>query len=804
MDFDPGVLKQLIEAFKFELDENLQMVSEKILFLETSDKSSEESSNAINDLFRAFHTIKGSSHAVGLLNIANLAHNLEDLYSKVKKEPSLINSELIDVTLDVTSEMKKAFSYFLKNNADEYELSDIIEKTNQIINKMSEGSSDEVVLDQSDTKENKQKVDTKDKKAGKRKIKIYKSSKSYDSSNKDETHGLAKKEVLNDPDKKELSKKNQKKSLHLETSEQLKVSYNKIMNISALGDELKNIMIELNDDFLNYEYELQNKYLEIKKNIYFFDEIIKDLPEIKHEFSKTANQIEHLFSDISDFSNEVRENSSRLNLTLDVLRDNFQELSLVSISLLINTLHVIVRDLSKKFNKVIKLNVIGDDIKIDRNVLDKIKDPLIHIIRNAIDHGIESPKQRLKLGKPEVGHIIINIGCRSGRGIITIEDDGAGIKIDDIKKNAVDKKIVTEEEIENMSDSELLQLIFKPGYSSKIEVTQISGRGVGLDIVENNISSIKGKFDLQTQENMGTKFILDLPLSLATENGIIIKANKQKFVIPALAIRKIIEINQSELKTLESEKVIIMNGKPVPIYEINSLLNLNNKSMFASDRIIVLIISIANEPEIGLIVDEVVNQREVIVKRLSEPLNSINCISGIATIGKEGLLVVLNTAEIVRMAISGPQEINLYKNLFIENEKYQTSTLISKNVSNNPEILVVDDSITTRTLLTNALKTKKYEVTTSNNGKEAWNLLQNKKFDLIITDIMMPEMDGFELTNKIKSSNEHCKTPVIIVTSLAKEDDRKKGIEVGADAYLVKRHFENKELIDIVSDLLVT
>lgn len=790
MDFDQGILQQLIEAFKFELDENLQMVSEKILFLETNDKSSEESSLAINDLFRAFHTIKGSGHAVGLLNIANLAHSLEDLYSKIKKDPYLINSDIIDLTLDVASEMQKAFSYYLKNNIDEYELNNILEKTNSIIDSIST-ESDSFIHDDSNF------INEDLNKSTKRKIKIYKSD---DGFNKFKNLDKEK------SDKKKAHKKNTKKSLFLESSEQLKIPYNKIMNVSALGDELKNIMIELTDDFFSYEYRIQNKYIDLKKDINYFTGLLKNHPDIRQEFLKTSNHIDHFFNEISDFADDVRENSSRLNLTLDVLRDNFQELSLVSISLLINTLHIIVRDLAKKFNKVIKLSVIGDDIKIDRNVLEKIKDPLIHIIRNAIDHGIESPDKRQKLGKPEVGHIIINIGYHSGRGVITVEDDGSGIKNQDIKKNAIDKKIVSEDELDDMTDDEILKLIFKPGYSSKTEVTEISGRGVGLDIVANNITLIKGKFDINTKENMGTKFILDLPLSLATENGIIIKASEQKFVVPALAIKKIVEINKHELKSLESEKVIIINNKAIPVYEINKLLQINN-SLNYNESIIILIISVANEPEIGLIVDDVINQREVIVKRLSEPLNSISCISGIATIGKEGLLVVLNAAEIVKLAISSPQEISLNQNNFSSNK-------INKNIdyaiddsliaSNKSRILVVDDSITTRTLLTNALKIKDYDVDTSNNGKEAWELLQTKKFDLVITDIMMPIMDGFELTYKIKSSKDLSGIPVIIVTSLAKDDDRKKGIEVGADAYLVKKHFQNSELIELVSKLLIT
>jgi two-component system chemotaxis sensor kinase CheA len=504
---------------------------------------------------------------------------------------------------------------------------------------------------------------------------------------------------------------------------------------------------------------------------------------------------------IDEFMNQLIKSSSHMNLSFqknilneynvlfDTLQDEIRFLRLVPFSNLLCNMPRFVRDLSHELNKNIEIKILGDEVKLDKLILEIIKDPIIHIIRNAIDHGIESPSVRESLGKPSAGLITISIHEEGSKINISISDDGGGINIENLKNTALRKNLYTKHDLSKMSDDDILNIVFSAGFSTKDIITDVSGRGVGLDIVKTNLAKVNGSISIITHEGKGTVFNICIPLTLSSERGLIIKICEQMFALPIQFIERVLTVSSKEIMEVEGAPVVLIDKHAIPLYSLAAILGMNQDTQIMSDNLPIVLLKKENR-SIALFVDNIISEKEIVIKPLNKPTSNVPCVSGGTLVGNNNVILVLDAVSIID---------RVYLNKNIKHIELGTRNVEIQTI---PHILVVDDSITTRILEKNILESNSYKVSIAVNGQEAWDLLQTNSYSLLITDVSMPLMDGFELTERVKNDKTLQTMPVIIVTSLNSEDEKKRGIDVGADAYIVKNEFESGHLLQIVEQLV--
>ena len=454
----------------------------------------------------------------------------------------------------------------------------------------------------------------------------------------------------------------------------------------------------------------------------------------------------------------------------------------------------IARDLGKDFGKQIDISIKGAETEIDRRILEELKNPLIHLIRNCIDHGIEKPEIRLKNGKSATGLLEIIILQESGRKVeVVIQDDGIGINRERLKESALKNSIVTREALALMNDKELLSLIFRSGISTSPMITDLSGRGLGMAIVAGKVDGLGGSITVDSVAGKGTKFVISLPLTLSTFRGIVVKVCNQSFVVPTTAVERAIRINTKEIKYVESKPFLSYNGTNIALVNLADVLQVSGQrnKQTAVNQLSVVIISLGYR-KIGCAIDEVLGEQEGIVKDLGPQLVHVRNIAGATVLGNGQVIPILNIPDLIDSAIN----VQSTTNTFEQDNGNEESSQVQQR------ILIAEDSITSRALLRNILESSGYFVKTAIDGLEAFQILQSDQFDLVVSDVEMPGMNGFELTAKIKSDSRYGQIPVILVTSLSSDFDKQRGLEAGANAYIVKSNFEQSNLVETIQRLI--
>lgn len=463
-------------------------------------------------------------------------------------------------------------------------------------------------------------------------------------------------------------------------------------------------------------------------------------------------------------------------------------------STLLEIVPKIVRDLSKTYEKEINLSIHGGEIEIDRRILEEIKDPLIHLIRNCIDHGIETPQVRKQSGKSPSGSLSIAIRQSSGREVeLLIRDDGAGVDPARVIQSAVKMGITTADAAARMSEKEVSALIFRSGVSTSPFITDISGRGLGMAIVAEKTSKLGGSISVDSVPGMGTTFIITLPVTLSTFRGIIVRISEQLFIIPTTAVERAVRIQPDKIKTAGSKQIITHNNDSFALVRLGDVLGMPSRKL-KNDQIVTIpaLILVLAQKRIAFMVDEVIGEQEGIVKNLGPQLIHVRNIAGATILGNGRVIPILNPRELMESAA-----LVSSSGIATDSEgEMETASVQSKY------ILVAEDSITLRSLLRNIIESFGYQVKTAVDGMEAFQFLKNETFDLVVSDVEMPGLNGFDLTTKIRSDKLLADTPVILVTALDSASDRQRGMESGANAYIVKGSFEQSNLIEMIRRLI--
>lgn len=516
---------------------------------------------------------------------------------------------------------------------------------------------------------------------------------------------------------------------------------------------------------------------------FFIKQFLNVLNDNNKKFSETI-------SNISNLSRTIQEDNLKTNLIVDDLEHMVKNIRVLPFATVFHIFGRMVRDIAQEKNKKIELEIIGSDTTTDKKIIEEIKSPLIHIIRNAISHGIETPEERLKLGKNPTGRISLRARALESKVIIEIEDDGSGINLEKIKAKALQKGYLTEEEINSMNNEQITNLIFLPGFSTGEEVTNISGRGIGLDVVQTKIAQLNGKVRIISEVNKGCLVQIELPTNMSTVKAFLVRASSQTFAVPMNFINTVVWIKSDDIFSSKDGKTIIFNDKNIPLYHLSDILSLPPKPLQVQQRATVLIIEGDNNI-IGLAVDKLDGDQEILHKKLAAPLYKLRNISGVTTLASGEVCLILNIKNILKTLGA-----NLVNKIPMQQDSLQLAERSMK-------VLIVDDSITTRTMEQNILSRANYKTQTVSNPEEAFENLKTQSFDLIITDVEMPVMDGFEFLEKLKSDEMYADIPVIMVSSLASEENKKRAKDLGAVDYIVKSQFEQDEFLNAIQAALL-
>ncbi len=754
-------LARLLETFRVEAEEHVKTIADGLLALE-SNAPELNRSDTIETIYREAHSLKGAARAVNHTIIQEICQSLEDVLSALKDNKLPAEGAFFDEVHAAVN----LISACITKGAEAPQ-----ESTTSQIAEMTE------------------------------RLKALKAGKNLPHPQVETKEPQPAKEA----EVKEEEKASAQLHSPVEKAKTIRVSSTKLDQLLQEVEEMLIVKLAVgkrHQDLLGLENgfkELAKRSQELEETIRFFRQKIttaSDKNEVKHlktllEFFDSQNDFipnfqHHITASLANASQDARITVSMV----DNLLEDTKKLLLQPFSTIFESFPRMIREISHSVGKETVFSSSGGDIEVDRRILEEIKDPLIHLLRNGIDHGIESSQEREQAGKAKEGRISVSAMQVSSNSVeITVQDDGKGILASQIRDAAI-KHGANPNEVQAMNDQEALRLVFLSGVSTSPIITELSGRGLGMGIVSEKVEKLGGQIHIETVIGKGSTFKIILPISLGTFRGIQVQVGKHNFFLPTHSVKRVLRMNIGEIKTVEGTATIPFEHKTLSYAYLGNILHLDS-SFKPADKIFVAVLK-TGEVSVAIGVDRIVNEQEVFIKSLGRLLVKVNNLAG-ATILEEGKVIpVLDPFDLVKSVI---QIGSIGQTQATAAKKSDAKERIIK-------ILLAEDSLTARMLLKNILLSAGYQVKTAVDGAEAFAILKTEPVDLLITDVEMPRMDGFELTQKIRAIDKLKEMPIIICTSRGSREDREHGIEVGANAYIDKSSFAQNTLLDIIKKLL--
>lgn len=762
-------MRKLLLTFKSEAEEHLKAISNGLLALEKK-PSSEEHQRLLETIFREAHSLKGASRAVNLDEIQDLCQTIEHIFAAWKKHDiaeSVILFDTLHQALDMMSQIIGAPTKEARQSLASQVL-DLTQKLLLLLNPASVSTTasapSQAPLPKENSPSDKEIHNTVD-----RKITDKQDTVAPFGGEKTVRVSISKLDHL-------LQEVEEMLNLKLSTNQQA----SSLKDLQMLLDKWKKNASKLGVSSETFQKAIEQNNLSAisqysKKLINYFNSeavFIKSIQEDINQAAKLADQ-------------EVRFVSSMVD---NLLEDTKQAL-MQPFSTIFESFPRMVRDLSHSLEKKVTLECFGEDIEVDKRLLEELKDPLIHLIRNSIDHGIETPDQRKAKSKPPEGKITIHISQISGNKIeLIFSDDGRGINMNKIKECGIKKGILTSAEASQIDEKELLKLLVQSEISTKEIVTELSGRGLGLSIIQEKIEKLHGHLSIENHEGAGVTFKMILPTTLATFRGVHVEVSGRQFMLPTHHVLRVVKAKRTEIKHIENKHVIAIDDRILPLVHLGNLLNIpasvENRDQEEVLTLTLMIVK-ASEKMIALEVDKVYGEKDILVKGLGKLLAHVKYVTA-ATITEWGKVIpILNPQDLIKSAMKGYRE-----------------TIAQPSERIKPTILLCEDSITSRMLLYNVLESSGYQVKSAIDGEEGLFIFEHEKIDLVLTDIEMPRMDGLTLTQKIRAMEKGRDIPIILCTSRESQEDKERGIKAGANAYLEKSSFTQSSLLDVIHQLL--
>ncbi len=500
-----------------------------------------------------------------------------------------------------------------------------------------------------------------------------------------------------------------------------------------------------------------------------------------------ADSLDAICRGMREFLVDFSDDRVRLNLITEELRQNVIELTMLPLSTVFDAFPRSVRDLARTFDKDVELTIRGRETELDKKIIEQIAEPLVHMIRNALDHGLETPAERIESGKPGTGQLLIWAEQQGNRMLVAVRDDGRGIDPGTLREAAARRGLASALEMDSWTPLQVLELIFQPDFSTRDSATAISGRGVGMDIVKRVVVRLGGTVRIQSEPGRGTTVVLDLPLSLALLRVVLVEAGDDLFALPTAAVRRIFRLGPRTPRH-QPDPAVEVGDDGTPLIALSALLQIAPAATVESHQTVV--VAEAGDSRFGLIVDAVQEEQELVFKELRGPLRNQRTFAGAALLGNGDIVPILDVQALFELVSRSPSEPPVAP---IEPRPAAVRRC---------KVLLADDSLVAGELQKNILLAAGYETDLAHDGAEAFELLHQKEWDLLITDVDMPHLSGFELTALVRADDRLRDIPVIIVTGRDSIDDRRRGFEVGADAYVLKREFDQVQLLDTVRQLI--
>ena len=760
MDKDAAFLKRLLATFKVEAAEHVAAVSSGLLDLEKT-PAGDRRSELIEGVFREIHSLKGAARTVNLPTIESVCRSLEAIFSILKKRDREISPDFFDLLYKALDLLRDLLSILdAEGKVPDQPLvkgliSDL-DRAADIVRRQFESSINNPPISNPDAVP--PIINHQSSIINPETIRVEKSK--LDAV-------LLKAEGLLQA----------KQSLEERTSEQRNI-------IAALRH------MEKRWASVGNEARTLGKFLE--KGVTGDGAPRMRPPAGLLDFLESGREfIRTLKGRLSSLENKMESDRRSIGLMVDGLVEDSKRLVMTPFSTLFDFLPRTVRDLLTVQGKEAELMVSGGEVEVDRRILEEMKDPLIHLVRNSVDYGVDKPGNRILRGRPPAGRISVSAAYRdSGKVELTVADDGPGVDIANVRNSALKLGLLSPEDAERLEGERLQTLIFRSGVSTSPIVTDISGRGLGLAIVQEKVEKLGGVISLESSSETGTVFRILLPLSLATVRGLLVRLEEGLFVIPTAQVRRTMRISPDDIKTVEGRETVLFEGSTLPFIHLETILEipLSGKRREEPSHFQAIVLE-AEEKLIAFKTDEVLYEQEFLVKGLGRQLKRVRNVSGATVLGGGRVVPVLNVPDIMKSAVESPEVI-------------ASVTPRPREIEERRRLLVVEDSVTARTLLKSILEAAGYEVKTAIDGIDAYGLLRAEVFDLVVSDVDMPKMNGFELTTKIRSDKRLAELPVILVTALDSREDRERGIDVGANAYIVKSSFDQSNLLEVIKRLI--
>lgn len=798
-------MQEILEDFLIEAFEMIEQLDQDLIELENNPKDLD----LLNRIFRVAHTIKGSSSFLNFNILTTLTHNMEDILNKARKEELIITPNVMDIVLESIDLMKNILISIRDTGSDkgDIDIDDVVQKLQNISQSESKQDKKSTKETESNTKENisqnisqKEEIktpptNTDDNSTNTNVVESKASQESGDVDYSNFTSEEIEKEIerlLKQRQEEDRQRRAAKKLQGQQPVQQQAKKENK--SVESPKPEARPVAKPMAKKQTNTKKDdnaiTTNLEQTIRVDVKRLDHLMNLIGELvlgKNRLISIYDEVEERY-DGEQFLDELNQVVSTISIVTTDLQLAVMKTRMLPVSKVFNKFPRMVRDLARDMGKNIELVISGEETELDKSIVEEIGDPLVHIIRNSCDHGIESTEERIAKGKSEVGKIELKAYNEGNHIVVEVADDGKGLDADILRQKALEKGIINEREADTMTNKEAFTLIFKAGFSTAKIVTNVSGRGVGMDVVKTNIEKLNGMIDIESELDKGTTLKLRIPLTLAIIQALIVGVQEEYYAIPLSSVLETVRISQNEVYMVEGKSVLRLRNEILTLVRLSDIFKVDS-ILKNSNELYVVVIGLAAS-KIGIIVDYLVGQEEVVIKSLGYYLKGTEGIAGATVRGDGKITLIVDVASMMQMAkyikgtVSNLQEDDTSK------EKTKASDYV---------ILAVDDSHTDRMIMKQYLKPLGVTILEATNGIDALEIIKNgdKHVDAVLVDIEMPRMDGYSLATEIRKYNKFKYLPLIAVTSRTAKTDRMRGVESGMTEYITKP-YSAEYLVNIV------
>ena len=739
-------IQEILEDFLVEAFELVEQLDQDLVELDTRPEDLE----LLNSIFRVAHTIKGSSSFLSFDVLTKLTHHMEDVLNKARKGELKLNENIMDVVLE-SIDMMKTLLHCIRDNGNDtaigMDLDDIINRLEAVSDgkEIPEVAEESVKEEPEEEKEPEEEVSEAD----------------YASMSDDEVEAEIER-LLNE--KKAEAKKKKAAKVSKAPAKSTPTTLKATNKPSSAAPPAKKQASTLE----------QTIRVEVSRLDHLMN-LIGELVLGKNRLLKIYDDVEERYEG-EKFLEELNQVVSAISLVTTDLQIAVMKTRMLPIAKVFNKFPRMVRDLSRELGKGIELKISGEETELDKSIVEEIGDPLVHIIRNSCDHGIEDGETREQWGKNKAGVIELKAYNEGNSIVIEITDDGKGLDADLLRSKAIERGMISEQEADSMSDKEAFALIFKPAFSMAAKVTNVSGRGVGMDVVKTNIEKLNGIIEIDSEIGKGTAIKMKIPLTLAIIQALLVGAQEEYYAIPLASVSETVRISLDEIYTVEGRNVLRLRDEVLSLVRLSDIFGV--KQVYEpGEHTYVVVIGLA-ESKLGIIVDTLVGQEETVIKSMGDYLQGINGIAGATIRGDGGVTLIVDIASLMDMAKG--LKVNIRESMQAKNK--------SKTKPEDYTVLIVDDSKMDRTIMKKSMDPIGLKTIEASNGQEALTMLKSGEhdIDIMLIDIEMPRMDGYTLASEIRKYSRYKNLPLIAVTSRTSKADRLRGVESGMTEYITK------------------